>query len=146
MEKSMTIFYGTSKELRFAPNNQKAWLDFLEQNDGKKLVVDIELEKSKRTLDQNALYWLYLDVIANETGNISEYLHQLFKGLFLPKRFITIKGKTYTMSGSTKGLSKTGFSLYMDKICAFTGVPIPDDKLSANKVEYPENNLGQTPF
>ena len=91
------IFYGTSKELKFIPTNNRAWLDYLEQNEGKKLVINIGLDKAKRSLDQNSLYWVYLGVIANETGHTEEELHRIFKGLFLPKKKVTLQGKDYIL-------------------------------------------------
>ena len=44
-----------------------------------------EVEKSKRSLSQNAYYWVYLEVIAKETGNMSDDLHYFFKSKLLPK-------------------------------------------------------------
>jgi hypothetical protein len=123
------IFYGKSKDLAFLPDNKRLWLTYLENNDGKRLVVDIDLEKSRRSLSQNAFMWVYLEIIANETGNNAEDLHRLFKGLFLPKRELEFRGKKYMMSGSTTELNKGEMTIYLDKISAETGVPIPDPKL-----------------
>lgn len=123
------IFYGTSKELQFKPDNGRAWLDYLVQNEGKKLVININLDKARRSLDQNAYYWAYLEIIANETGHNADELHKLFKGLFLPKKQLKFKDKIYMMSGSTADLNKPQFSEYLDKIASETGVPLPDPKL-----------------
>ncbi len=138
----MNIFYGTAKDLQFRPDNNSAWLNFLEQNNGKKLVMNISLNKARRSLDQNAYYHAYLDIISNETGNNHEELHKLFKGLFLPKKPMIFKGKTYMMSGSTTELNKPQFSEYLEKICAETNVPLPDPKLlqDSGKVGYPKED------
>jgi len=129
------IFYGTSKDLRFQPSNTRGWLDFLEQNEGKKLVLNVGLDKAKRSLDQNAYYWAYLEIIANETGHSAEDLHRLFKGLFLPKKTMTLKGNNYQMSGSTSELNKPQFSEYLDKISAHTEIQLPDPKLLADSLQ-----------
>lgn len=143
----MTLFYGTSRELAFKPDNTKAWLDYLEKNDGKKLVVEVELEKSRRSLDQNAFYWLYIGVIEKETGNLATDLHELFKRKFLPPIPKKILGIEFKLPASTKDLSKVEFGEYLDKISAFTEIPIPVIKDEFDvPVAYPVNNLGETKF
>lgn len=138
------IFYGTAKDLKFIPNNTKAWLDYLEQNDGKKLVVEIEVEKSRRSLDQNAFYWLYIGVIEKETGNLAYDLHELFKRKFLPPIPKKILGIEFKLPASTTELTKVEFGEYLDKIAAFTEIPIPviKDEFEIQSI-YPENNLGK---
>ncbi len=142
----MTIFYGTVKDLQIIQDNKRGYLDFLVQNDGKKIVQNLNLDKAKRSLDQNSLYWLYLGVIANETGHTEEELHRIFKGLFLPKKPVVLKGKTYMLAGSTSELNKPQFSEYMMRIAAETNVPIPDTKLASDVMAYPTNTGGQPSF
>ena len=143
----MPTFYGISRELAFKPNNTKAWLDYLEKNDGKKLVVEVELEKSRRSLDQNAFYWLYIGVIEKETGNLATDLHELFKRKFLPPIPKKILGIEFKLPARTKDLSKVEFGEYLDKISAFTEIPIPVIKDEFDvPVVYPINNLGETKF
>lgn len=65
------IFYGTCIDLTFKPDNQRAWLDYIEKNDKKKVVIDIELEKGVRTPLQNRALHKGFDLIAktlNEAG------------------------------------------------------------------------------
>jgi hypothetical protein len=119
------IIYGKSIDLAFVPDNKRLWLDFLEQNNGKKLVLEIEVDKKKRSLDQNAFYWLYLGVIEKESGNTASDLHELFKRKFLPPIPKKILGTEFRIPASTTTLNKTEFTEYLDKICALTNVPIP---------------------
>lgn len=136
------LIYGKIKDLAFKPDLQVAWLDFLEKNDGKKVVIEIELEKAKRSLDQNALYWLYLGVIEKETGNLATDLHELFKRKFLPPIPKKILGVEFKLPNSTTDLSKADFGEYLDKISAFTEIPIPQEvKEFQIEVAYPVNNL-----
>lgn len=108
--------------------NESRWQDFLKQNEGK--WVRIEREEPKRTLSQNAYYWIYLEVISRETGNSPEDLHEFFKARFLPKKIIKIKGKKntheFTRTISTAKLNKLDFGEYLDKICSETEIPLPD--------------------
>jgi len=136
------LFTGKIIDLSFKPDNQRTWLDFLEKNDKKRVVVEVELEKAKRSLDQNALMWFYLGVIEKETGNLATDLHELFKRLFLPPIPKKILGVEFKVPNSTTYLSKADFGEYLDKISAFTEIPIPQE-LQEFKIEvaYPENNL-----
>lgn len=145
---SNMIFYGICKDLVFKPSNQKSWLDFLEKNEGKKVVVEIELERSKRTLNQNAFYWLYLGVIEKETGNNATDLHELFKRKFLPPIPKKILGVDFRIPATTTQLTKAEFGEYLDKISAFTEIPIPTTGVDEFNIEsiYPNNDLGKPKF
>jgi hypothetical protein len=79
-----------------------------------------------RTNSQNALYWAYLGFIEHETGNLSDNLHEFAKRKFLPPKFITINGEEIKIPSSTTDLNKIQFGEYLDKICAWSNVPIPN--------------------
>ncbi len=49
----------------------------------KEAVIELREIKGRRTLDQNALYWLWLTVIEVETGNEKEHSHYLYRAKFL---------------------------------------------------------------
>lgn len=138
------IFYFKANKGLIDWDNKRSMFDFLLQNDGKKFVANINLDKARRSLDQNSLYFLYLDIISRETGHTSEELHRIFKGLFLPKKKVTLNGKDYMLTGSTTELNKVDFGIYLDRICAETNIPIPDKKVAGDVINYPTNN-GQTP-
>jgi hypothetical protein len=129
-------------------SNQRALFDYLLQNDGKELYAKFDKVKSVRSLDQNSYYHAFLDIIEKETGQNHDELHRIFKGLFLPKKKVILKGKEYVLAGSTTELSKTEMGEYMDKISALVEIALPDPKLLAmdKAPAYPENNLGETPF
>lgn len=101
---------------------------FYERNEGKNAVI--EIQRKRRTLTQNAYYWVYLTVISNETGNTPDDLHELFKSMFLPDVIVKIKGKKAThdfkRKKSTTELTKFEFGEYLDRICAYTEVPLPN--------------------
>lgn len=116
---------------KLAINSKESWKRYLLGfNDGTELVLDIDLKKNTRSLSQNRYYWLYLNVIETETGNSANDLHELFKRLFLPPTNKTILNTDIRLPASTTDLSKHDFSEYMEKICAMTGVPIPDPELA----------------
>lgn len=143
----MSLFYGKIIDLSFKPDNQRSWLDFLEKNDKKRVVIEITDDKPKRSLDQNALYWLYLDVIEKETGNLATDLHELFKRKFLPPIPKKILGVDFKLPASTKELSKAEFGEYLDKISAFTEIPIPQQVQEfLIEVAYPKEEHNITAF
>jgi hypothetical protein len=104
--------------------NTLRFKEFLAQHEGKP--VRIEHEVPVRSRSQNALYWVYLDAIEQETGNNASDLHEYFKRTLLPPRFVTVLGKELKLAASTKDLTKLQFGEYLDKIAALTGVPLPD--------------------
>lgn len=129
----MTVFLATAHngKLDFGSDiNQARLHDFLVKNEGKTLRV--ELPKTVRSSQQNRLYWAYLGIIEQDTGNFSEDLHLFFKEKLLPKKAITIKGHKgeYELMKpvSTTELSKADFGEYMMKINAMTGIPVPDPR------------------
>ena len=95
-------------------------------------LLKLEPLKEYRTGSQNNLYWLYIDIIANETGNDSIDLHLFFKSKLLPRKKIIIRGKKtaheFERETSTTELSKLEFGEYMDKISQLVEIPIPDPK------------------
>lgn len=109
-------------------HNRARFHDFCRKNVGK--TVRIELPDPKRTLTQNAYYWVYLTVLEREFGNAADDLHDYFKHKFLPRDFVTIRGKkgkvTFERIKSTTKLSKLEFGEYLDKIAEATGVPLPN--------------------
>lgn len=147
------IFYGKCIDLTFKPDNQRAWLDFLEKNDKKKVVVDIGLEKSKRSLSQNSYLWgVVYKTIADYNGDTEQALHDYFVRTLLPPKFIKVMGKEIRVPSSTTELNKIEFGEYIEKIRAEVapmGIVIPEANNKEEfdiKVAYPVNNKDITAF
>ena len=100
----------------------------------KKWVVVVKPFVKKRTNPQLSLYWKWLGIIANETGNDKDDLHDYFKVKFLSPELVSIFGMEQ-MRYTTSGLPAKEMSEYMDRVLAFTtselGVflPLPQDQL-----------------
>jgi hypothetical protein len=103
--------------------NELSRARFLEMHKGK--FCDLIPREPKRTLSQNALYWVYLNIIEQETGNNADELHEFFKRKFLKPKQVKVLGEEFQVWASTTKLSKTDFSEYMMKIEALTNVPVP---------------------
>jgi len=134
------IFYGKCIDLTFKPDNQRNWLDFLEKNDKKKVVIDIGLEKSKRSLSQNSYLWgVVYKTIADYNGDTEQALHDYFVRTLLPPKFIKVMGKEIRVPSSTTELNKIEFGEYIEKIRAEVapmGIVIPE---ANNKEEFDIN-------
>ncbi len=104
--------------------NHQRFLNCLRENEGKDF--KIELLKSTRSLSQNSLYWMYLEIIERETGNSANDLHEYLRRALLAPKSLKVLGKDIKVPQSTTELNKVEFGDYMDKICALVGVPIPD--------------------
>lgn len=120
--KDKTITYGNLQYARF----------HLSKLEGKKVIVTIEKVHNKRSLNQNAYYWVCLGIIAEHTGHSSDELHRIFKGLYLPKKQVILNNKKYMLAGSTTDLTKGQFVEYMLHISAEAGqmgvsLPSPDE-------------------
>lgn len=113
--------------------NLARFRQFCRENKGKTLRIEEEI--STRTLSQNNLYWFYLEIIERETGNNKNDLHEYFKRKHLSPKFIKVLGKEIKIPRSTTELKKHEFSDYLEKICAETGVEIPDTESYRNFME-----------
>jgi len=104
-------------------------LDFLI---AKKAKAEITEKKNKRTLDQNALLWLWLTCIENETGTDKDDLHEYFKGKFLGFKQNVFNGESYDVRLTTKKLNTAEFTEYLNKINQFAstelGIYLPNPK------------------
>lgn len=93
---------------------------------GEKLSLNLTSKKPKRTESQNRYYWgVYLPLIAKETGNDVDDLHNLFKGKFLSKAIVECLGEKVRRIRSTTDLSVSDFMEYIQRIEEMTGILSP---------------------
>jgi hypothetical protein len=67
------------------PYKQQSSREFLETLIKKQANIEINEIKKRRSLDQNALYHVWLACIEKETGNDKNESHLLYRSMFLPK-------------------------------------------------------------
>ena len=122
------VNYGTIKNNKLALNNPSKFLRSVQENfkEGELVTIILERLTKIRSIKQNRLYFLYLNIIENETGNSVEELHEFFKNKFLPPRLRIMFGEEVELSPTTTKLSKLAFAEYLEKICDLTDVPIPE--------------------
>ena len=97
-------------------------------------LIELRKIKGKRSLDQNALYWLYLTCLEVETGHDRNDSHFHFACEFLGYKKITIFGKEQIKPESTTKQDTKQFTIYLKKIVNFAlldlniVMPNPEDK------------------
>lgn len=125
MSKKIWLFIAKNSGMEFTTEGVKhVFKEHLKEHEGKR--YKIEYVEETRSLSQNAYYWVYLDVIAGETGHTPKELHALFKRKFLPRTFKLVLGEHVEMEETTTELKKSEFTEYLDRIVALTNVPLPD--------------------
>lgn len=116
--------------------------------DGEKVSVIVENRRSQRSLAQNAYWWgVCYPIIAETTGHTIEEIHEIMKVMFLPKKFIVIKGMEFEIPKSTRNLSVGEAVEYTNKIRTFSAqelnanIPTPEDagfiSNKKDKIDYP---------
>ena len=95
--------------------------------------VTIEPHKERRSLSQNSLLWKWNGIIAQETGNDVDLVHDTLKKKFLAPEEITLFGEK-TLYRSTARLDTRAMSTYLDQVYAFATselgilLPVPEDE------------------
>ena len=98
--------------------------------------VTVEPYKERRSLNQNSLLWKWNGLIAQETGNDVDLVHDTLKKKFLAPEEITLFGEK-TLYRSTARLDTRAMSNYLEQVYAFATselgilLPVPEDE--ANK-------------
>ena len=119
------VFRGKVENNKMVFDHRDRFDEYLILLEGKRVRLTVGKEEDERTLSQNALYWAYLHIVAQETGNGPDDLHEYFKRAHLTPKFITVMGKEIKIPQSTRNLTKAAFSDYMTAIQAETNVPLP---------------------
>lgn len=106
----------------------KDWLATLKSEKDQILEVIIRKKTNNRTDRQNRYYRAYLKIIAKDTGDDPDNLHEYFKRTHLPPRYVRALGKDIRLPSSTTKLSSIEFSEYIAKIEKESGIPTPNPK------------------
>lgn len=113
--------------------------------EGKQVVLTLDRWKNPRSNDQNRYYWgVVLKMMADETGNTPEEVHDLMRGEFLPGTRITMKlakdSLVTKVRTSTSDLDTIAFTEYIEKIRQFAarelGLNIPDPTSAYKTISY----------
>ena len=94
--------------------------------------LTIERKKSKRTLSQNALMWMWFTCISRETGQPVQDVHDTYCARFLARTAVTPRGDIIRVYGQTSKLSTVEMTQFMNEVqedAAEMGIilPLPED-------------------
>jgi hypothetical protein len=103
------------------------------------VTVSIKKTVSKRSVQQNRLWHLYVQILASELGYEHDEMHEICKFKFLRKvRVDENTGNELEYIGSTAKLNKTEFSELVEKLIRWAAMefnivlPLPDSQLNIN--------------
>lgn len=106
--------------------------------------LEIKKKVKRRTVDQNALMWMWFTCIEDETGTLKQDVHDYYCKLFL-RRVVVVNGKEEVVVRSTSKLNTAEMTVFLNKVqsdaAAEFGIrlPSPDDQFFnafTNKYEH----------
>lgn len=110
-------------------------------------IIEVNEKKKKRSNNANSLYWQWLSIISNETGDDVESLHFAFKGKFLGWKITETKFSKSKKPKSSRKLNVSEFYQFMLQVEIFAkdflGITLPQPTKSIlNAVKkFKENAL-----
>jgi hypothetical protein len=116
---------------RLMVHNRGRFLDACLDFKGRFIIV---AEKDTRSRSQNALLWLYNDIVANELGWTKEQVHEFTKSKIHLTHVSRIDKRTgeiidESFPGSTHDLAKDDMALYIERYQRYwaeEGIVLPD--------------------
>lgn len=135
MAKQITpIFKGYIEKgiLQVNEDRQIEFHSYLHSLEGEEVEINVKKRRKIRGRNQNALYWVYLQLLSEDTGYTPQELHDLFKEAFIPAEKITAFGLESTKYKTTTDMSPMEFSDYIKNIEEKTGINCPSEEDAAN--------------
>ena len=124
-------FYGEVKDGKLKLNDPNIYHLYIGSLKGRVKIIIKKIRKARTTgqpgekSNMNGYYWIYLTVIATETGDNINDLHEFFKRKLLPPRFTKVLEKNIKLPSTTTNLTGLEMWNYMLEIENLTGIPIP---------------------
>tara|TARA_R100001377_G_scaffold80241_1_gene58995 strand:- start:2647 stop:3030 length:384 start_codon:yes stop_codon:yes gene_type:complete len=99
----------------------------------KKWIIEIKRQTKKRSTGQNSWLWACHKVVAEDTGNSVDDIHEIVKKELLPKKYVEFDGEEIEINGSTTGLTSNQWSEFMTEYSAWAAqygimLPHPEDQ------------------
>lgn len=95
--------------------------------------LEIKKKVKKRTVDQNALMWLWFTCMEDETGTLKQDFHDYYCKKFL-RRIVVINGNEEIVVRTTSKLNTAEMTVFLNKVQADAAsefgirLPSPDDQ------------------
>ena len=111
--------FGTVKKGRLILNDKIRFKNYLNEFEGKDIVIKIREVENGRSVEQNALWWTWMELIGKEIGMSKEETHTLLKYKFLKRDVVKEDGTTQTILKGTSTLTVQEFNLLMSEVLFF---------------------------
>lgn len=124
-----------------SPENVLQLNTFLRSKEGKHVWFFIDDRRPPRSLLQNNYLWgVVYEYIANDTGQDAEEIHEEMKKMFLPRFFkYDEDGVEREVEKSTTRLSTKEFKKFIEQVCAWAatehGINIPTPRQSEKLID-----------
>ncbi len=107
----------------------------------KKARIELKEKRERRSIDQNALYWLWLTHISNSVGYTKEDLHLLYRAKFLQKDETYITSIIYAELWEKLKVRINRFQLFdgLDMVINIISYSTSKDLNTKEMTEYMEN-------
>ena len=129
-------FSGKVAQGKLTLHDREGFQRYAQSFEGQPVSITIERETNGRSTPQNSYLWgVVYKLLADFTGDDVESIHEEMKTRFLPKRVERVNQETgeveeLTVPGSTRKLTTTEFSEYVQKIqvwaASWLSLVIPD--------------------
>ena len=127
------IEYG---EPKYSEHQKELLNKFYKKHDKKFVQLTLRQQGKPRSSQENRYYWsVIVGMIAEDTGNEPERVHEALKEMFLGREFVRMGTKEMPVPKSTKELSTYDFEIYAEQCRAFAAselglrIPLPHESL-----------------
>lgn len=111
--------FGIVKKGKLILRDKTRFNNYLQEFEGKEVVIKIREVEHGRSIEQNALWWTWIELIGKEVGMSKEETHTLLKYKFLKKDVVKEDGTIETILKGTSTLTVEEFNLLMKEVLFF---------------------------
>ena len=121
---------------KMQPKHSRMIVYYIQLFEGKAVHITVDKHSGKRSHRQNALWWVYVTILASEIGYNKNEMHEILKMKFLKKEKVDEKtGEVFEYLGSTTSLNKTEFGEMINSLVQWAAetfnvvMPLPNTQL-----------------
>jgi phage pi2 protein 07 len=128
-------YYGRVKDGQLFIGKRKDFDEAIKRFEGREVEVIVQKKRFIRSVQQNRLWWLYMDILHKKLGYSKEEVHELCKFRFLKReKVIESTGEVMEYLESTTRLTRTQFAETIDKLVQWAAemnivMPLPNEQL-----------------
>lgn len=111
MKEIPITYFGNVTDGRLKIRDKAGFEKYILQYEGKDVTIEVRRKKAKRSVEQNRLWWVYMNILSDEIGYTKNEIHEICKYKFLQREKVDEKsGEIFKYVGSTTELNKSEFS------------------------------------